>query len=354
MTNDETALRAPFPYFGGKSRCAAAVWRAFGDVRNYVEPFAGSLAVLLARPSPVAGPETVNDFSCHLVNAWRAIASAPDALAQLVVVPVAEVNTEAQHNALMSGAAALRDALGDPRFFDLEAAAHWLKGANEWIGSGWCSNEGPWQWTRESGWHKGKGINRKLPHLGDAGTGINRQLPHLGNAGMGINRKLPHIGNAGRGINRKLPHLGNAGGELAARVEWVCGCLGALADRLCSVRIACGDWRRVTGPTVTTKHGLTAVFLDPPYEGTEYVYGSEIPVSQDVRKWCGENGEDKKLRIVLAGRGEEHDALLPLGWTRLGWKALKGYANHEERATETLWLSPNCVKESKEAFALGD
>lgn len=45
-----TALRAPFPWFGGKSRAAPLVWSALGDVANYVEPFAGSLAVLLARP----------------------------------------------------------------------------------------------------------------------------------------------------------------------------------------------------------------------------------------------------------------------------------------------------------------
>lgn len=44
-------LKAPFPWFGGKSRAADLVWSRFGDVQNYVEPFAGSLAVLLARPS---------------------------------------------------------------------------------------------------------------------------------------------------------------------------------------------------------------------------------------------------------------------------------------------------------------
>ena len=27
-------LKAPFPYFGGKSRIAAAVWERFGAVRN--------------------------------------------------------------------------------------------------------------------------------------------------------------------------------------------------------------------------------------------------------------------------------------------------------------------------------
>jgi hypothetical protein len=45
-------LRAPFPWAGGKSKCADVVWRGLGhDVVNYVEPFAGSLAVLLGRPN---------------------------------------------------------------------------------------------------------------------------------------------------------------------------------------------------------------------------------------------------------------------------------------------------------------
>ena len=43
-------MKAPFPYFGGKSKVAGEVWRRFGDVPNYVEPFAGSTAVLLKRP----------------------------------------------------------------------------------------------------------------------------------------------------------------------------------------------------------------------------------------------------------------------------------------------------------------
>ena len=42
-------LRAPFPWFGGKSRAAHLVWPRFGDVRTYVEPFYGSGAILLAR-----------------------------------------------------------------------------------------------------------------------------------------------------------------------------------------------------------------------------------------------------------------------------------------------------------------
>lgn len=41
-------LKAPFPWFGGKSRVAHIVWEYFHDVDNYVEPFAGSGTTLLA------------------------------------------------------------------------------------------------------------------------------------------------------------------------------------------------------------------------------------------------------------------------------------------------------------------
>ena len=33
----EQTLRAPFVWFGGKSRVAPLVWERFGDVRNYME-----------------------------------------------------------------------------------------------------------------------------------------------------------------------------------------------------------------------------------------------------------------------------------------------------------------------------
>jgi DNA adenine methylase len=68
--------KAPFPWFGGKSRASGAVWAALGDVEHYVEPFFGSGAVLLNRPHPCNRPyhsETVNDLDGLVVNAWRAM-----------------------------------------------------------------------------------------------------------------------------------------------------------------------------------------------------------------------------------------------------------------------------------------
>lgn len=76
-------FKTPFPWFGGKGDAAPAVWEALGDVPHYVEPFAGSLAVLLRRPHECNRPyfsETVNDLDGLLVNAWRSIQHSPDAV----------------------------------------------------------------------------------------------------------------------------------------------------------------------------------------------------------------------------------------------------------------------------------
>lgn len=76
-----STLKAPFPWFGGKSRVAADVWARFGDTPNYVEPFAGSMSVLLGRPKDHARKiETVNDLDGFVANFWRAVAHDPEAI----------------------------------------------------------------------------------------------------------------------------------------------------------------------------------------------------------------------------------------------------------------------------------
>jgi hypothetical protein len=71
-------IAAPFPYFGGKRRAAPSVWRELGDPSGYVEPFAGSAAVLLARPRfDGRRVETINDADGWLINMWRAIQLRP-------------------------------------------------------------------------------------------------------------------------------------------------------------------------------------------------------------------------------------------------------------------------------------
>lgn len=313
-------LRAPFPYFGGKARAAPLVWGAFGDVPNYIEPFAGSLAVLLARPT-TPRTETVNDLDGLLINAWRAITAAPEEVTKHCDWPVSEVDLIARHLELVEKRAALTARLeADARYFDAELAGWWVWGACCWIGAGWCAGDGPWLRTED-----GKAL---------------RKLPHLGNAGVGVNRKLPHLGDAGRGVNRQLPHLGDAG----VGVE-----LAALSARLRRVRFACGDWTRVLGDSVTWRHGITGILFDPPYEDGEMSYAAGgAGVSADVRKWALENGDNPKLRIALCGYEGEHQ--MPSSWQCVPWKARGGYGNQggedseDNRHRERIWFSPHCLR----------
>src|SRR3972149_6688134 len=85
--------KAPFPWFGGKSKAAPLVWSLLGDVPHYVEPFAGALGVLLERPHPCNRAyysETANDLDGFVCNAWRAIQLQPEATAAAASWPVCE------------------------------------------------------------------------------------------------------------------------------------------------------------------------------------------------------------------------------------------------------------------------
>src|ERR1044072_9447399 len=95
-------LKAPFPWFGGKSRIAPQVWEVLGDVDNYIEPFAGSLAVLLGRPkSHKPRSETVNDLDNYICNFWRAVRDDPETVAEFGNWPVNESDLFARHKGLV-------------------------------------------------------------------------------------------------------------------------------------------------------------------------------------------------------------------------------------------------------------
>lgn len=298
MTAVAPKLKAPFPWFGGKSRVADQVWSRFGDVPNYVEPFAGSLAVLLGRPS-TPKTETVNDINGYLCNFWRAVQHDPETVARWALNPVNECDLIARHAWLRQNdpARCLKD---DPDYFDPKVAGWWVWGLACWIGSGWCESSA-------------------------------EQLPELGST---------------RGVIKKLPHLGDAGQGESGLVDW----FRDLQARLIRVRVACGSWERVTGDSVTFKHGVTGVFLDPPYSTDEchdvYRTGS---VSKDVRDWAVLNGDNPKMRIALCGYDGEHN--MPDDWECVAWKARGGMGSQgngrgrENAGRERIWFSPHCLKQ---------
>lgn len=73
-------LKPPVPYFGSKQRIAQRIVSLFPPHSTYVEPFAGSLSVLLAKPP--ARIEVVSDLDEALVTFWRVLRDRPHELAR--------------------------------------------------------------------------------------------------------------------------------------------------------------------------------------------------------------------------------------------------------------------------------
>lgn len=374
-------LRAPFPWFGGKSRVAPLVWERFGDVRNYVEPFAGSLAVLLGRPSEPK-VETVNDLECYLANFWRALAADPEQVARYADWPVNEADLHARHRWLVShGAERVERLRTDPEYFDAKVAGWWVWGQCLWIGSGWCKPVGAphangtrraidWATRPDLSAANGRGgLNaQKLRADRNGGrTGVltaNKRPRTPKGSGAGVHRDLagqrPQLDNTtacGSGVLADEHHLwdgrGNGGrndrGIHAHGKSGVLGYLTALSERMRRVRVCCGDWERVLGPAVTTCIGTTGVFLDPPYHapgtGRSRVYNHDADdVFERVHAWAVAHGNDAGLRIALCGY--EGGPALPQDWTAEAWQASGGYGNsargRANRKRERIWFSPGC------------
>jgi len=325
------------------------VWNRFGNTANYVEPFAGSLAVLLGRPHEPR-IETVNDIDCMIANFWRALQADPYAVSDHADWPVNEADLHARHQWIHEHCdAEWQERMhSDPKYFDVHVAGWWVWGISCWIGDNWCRVK----------------KQRSKPHLlsdkgiqvfrGD-GTGLDRRRPHL-NTPNGVHRQIPDMsgdsGASGKGIHRsglwrKRPVIqASERGALKSNLHEF---MRMLSDRLRRVRVCCGDWKRVCGPTPTVHCGLTAVFLDPPYGvgDRDKVYNHDsLSVADDVRAWCIEHSDHPHLRIALCGYEGEHDDLEAIGWDVLAWKAQGGYGNttrNDNGKRERIWFSPNCL-----------
>lgn len=395
--------KAPFPYFGAKSRIAPEIWERFGDTLNYVEPFCGSIATLLTRPFPVR-TETINDIDPHLINFWRAVKFAPDEVAEWANFPVTEVDLHSRHRWLMGltkppdyippkyDTAELRPIYiqayqdiqnpldleaftlrikDDPDYYSTKAAGWWVWGISAWIGSGWCSQNN----------HRPGGI----PSLPKRGTGrgvhgVSNQRPNL-RPKQGVEAlsqqvpeiRSPHGVHAAKLHQKRVDIRRGSRGSANLRAN-IYDTMRQLFERLRHVRVVCGDWSRVCGPSVTYKIGKTAVLLDPPYtkqSGRQmglYAHDSDT-VATAVRKWCLEEIEDNggstsvkykgprynhpNMRIALCGyAGEGHEVLEDLGWEVLRWETGGGYGNQKGKSLgknknakrEVIYFSPHCLK----------
>lgn len=316
-------LKAPFPYFGGKRAAAPIVWERFGDVGGYIEPFAGSAAVLLARPTPSGRRvETINDADGLVVNFWRAVATNPDTVAELAAGPVSEVDKVARNAYLLDWRDANLDRLyGDPEWCDVKAAAWWVYVQCAAIGNPF-DGDGGWRSVVDA-----DGV-RRLQKV--SGPGVRNGALRLGNAGCGVQKGALHLSNSGQGVHAAKPVT-----------QW----LRNLQTRLQHVRITCGDWTKPLRPSTlhaTTGPNTTGIFLDPPYATSSNIYdGEHTNVATSVREWC--INADPDLRIALCGYDDEHNELLDHGWTvETGKAGGSGYGRVQVAARERIWFSPAC------------
>lgn len=294
-------LKSPYPFFGGKSKVASIIWKGLGDVSNYVEPFAGSLAVLLAKPEPCK-IETVNDIDCFITNFWRAVAKEPEKVAQFADYPVNELDLHARHRWLVSQATdEFRIKMNtDPDYYDCKIAGWWVWGIGASI---------PGNWLQQ------RGLNA-IPMLSSAGGGIH-------------------------GMTHEI-------------LDW----FKMLQERTRRVRVCCGDWAKVVTPAVTHKNkglypkDITGVFLDPPYDlakRVKKVYQEDRNIFSEVCQWAIENGDNPRMRIVLCGYEGDHN--IPDSWQTYSWESNGGMSSQAagdsrgriNRSSERIWFSPHCL-----------
>lgn len=355
-------LKAPFPWPGGKSTVADMVWERLGNVDNYVEPFAGSLACLLRRPdSHFEGKyrvETVNDLNHFVANFWRAVKSSPDEVAKWADNPVIEADLHARHQWLMRSETVqeFKNRFKvDPDYYDAKIAGWWVWGQCCWIGTGWCHDDFTDRKPRnrllkDNGINSDIGLRKKMPRVSNnVDTNIVtdpstdwQQTPELGHASgrgvTGLTHGRPQLADAfdiGRGVNangnldNSRPQLFVANGVIGnlsaqiddlsgsdgrgvgvhsakwnhtceARQEWLKGWMRRLSDRLRLVRTCYGYWDRICdSPSTMTRLGTTGVFLDPPYPTERADTGER---SRDGQCYGTDKGQDlNELRdAVLA------------------------------------------------------
>jgi DNA adenine methylase len=160
VTHTAPRLRPPVPYFGSKATCAPWIVSLLPPHEHYVEPFAGSLAVLLAKPP--SRMETVNDLDGGLMTFWRVLRDRPTELLRVC--------------ALTPHSRAEFDAAAEPAADDLEVARRvWVRLTMSRSGT-----------LRKTGWRHyidPAGSSTSMPAYLD---GYRARIPHAAERLMGV------------------------------------------------------------------------------------------------------------------------------------------------------------------------
>lgn len=280
----------------------------------------------------------------------------PAAVARFADWPVNEADLHARHQWLVNQVGFRERMKTDPEYFDARVAGWWVWGISCWIGGGWCAlRENTWKQRPNVNPLAAQGVHQKIPQVHPkGGHGVHRRRPLLNGGKDG-----PGVRSGAFCVRDQIPDINAMGNKSVHNSDALDVWFARLSERLRSVRVVCGDWKRVLGDTPL---GLTrnvpsafrtAVLLDPPYDHDvrdSDLYAEEsAKVSTEVREWAIAHGADERLRIALCGYEGEHE--MPEGWTCVAWKANGGYGNrtgNNNAKLERVWFSPHCVQPARD------
>lgn len=367
--------------YGGKRRWAPLIWDRFGDPDTFVEPFAGTIALLLGRPDPCPR-EIVCDLNGFICNFWRAMRDDPEAVAYHATWPTIHQDLTARHRWLIAWGQEHREELSnDPDWYDAKAAGWWVWGASNWIGHGWCDTWDVRPRVLGKG-QTGQGVSQQrianMPQVtakGMGGRGCNQpstkdQIPFVlgqGASGAGVSQqradRRPFVlakGASGQRVSQQVHYdrrpnrQAHEGGHGISRqstgpvdfTDW----FQRLSARLMRVIVLNRDWKSALTPTVLADtpscnpNHVRAVFLDPPYlveTRHKALYGSdrtdpESTAARESYEWALAHGEKPGYRIAYAcGEG---DFAFPDEWEKV---TLRMSASRAARK-EAIYFSPTC------------
>ena len=254
----------------------------------------------------------------------------------------------------------------EPDFFDPKRAGWWVWGISQWISGGWCAQPKEGCKVERKRTEMKRGVHKRSlrapgnefgyfrpgsPQGVNSKPGWSRAFSRHDADAVALSVRAP-VGIHARGVRQQLPCISGDGGATGRGIHasgntWtIYDWMAALAERLRRVRVCCGGWKRILGPSPTTCIGLTAVFLDPPYpeeagrDSNLYAEESKT-VAHDAARWAIEHGDDSKLRIAFCGYEGSHS--FPTNWTKFVWKADGGYGSQENAKKERVWFSPHCL-----------
>ena len=386
MRRKNGGLSAPFPWYGGKRQWAKTILERLGDdADSYVEPFAGSLAVLLHKPEPYPR-EIVCDIDGMLCNFWRAVKFDPEQTAYWADWPTVHFDLTARHKWLVEWGKSNIDALKeDPEYFDAKVAGWWCWGVSNWIGGGFCEavygghvsvDQIPHVTSYPTGGGQGVQVQRKvigdqIPHVNSyptgGGQGVQVQRKVIGE---NVGDKIPQVNHksGGRGVQAQRKVIGKNVGDKIPQVNHKSGGRGgvqaqnknmptigewfeALSCRLGKVVVLNRGWKSAISKTIlgnTKSHpGTPAVFLDPPYLTSDrkaVLYESDKSGGSDVAaresyEWAVGNGNEYRIAYAC----HEGDFEVPEGWDSMAttFKGVHDTAKKKQR--DMVMFSPACL-----------